>query len=77
MFKGMLIGTDEITDYIIEFSTGFIDVELVRDYFYDCKAVLKKVDIDALISENENNHIRDEKKKNYIKNYRWKLCLQL
>lgn len=62
MFKRILIDTEEITDFIIEFSVEPIDEELVYEYFTGCNGILKSVLVRTLKHENKDSHIRDYKK---------------
>ncbi len=62
MFKEMLKDADEITSFIIEKSANDIDEELVLEYFWGCKAILKSVEIDSLLIEDTNHHVQLESK---------------
>lgn len=61
MFKPILKDSDEIADYIVTFSIAPIDEDLVRDYFYGTKGVLKCVHTDTLISSYEDQNIKNIK----------------
>jgi len=68
MFKKILKDADEITSFIIETSPNEIDEELIFEYFFGCKAILKKVEIDTLQLEDINHHIQlKAKEKRYQK----------
>lgn len=62
MFKKELSDSDEITDFIVEFSVGFVDEELIRDYFFNCRAILKRVPINCLKAGMSDHHIYEKKK---------------
>lgn len=64
----MLIDADEITSFIIETSPNYVDEELIFEYFFGFKAILKKVEIDTLQIEDTNHHIQSKtKEKKYQK----------
>lgn len=63
MFKSTLESAEEITDFICDFATDHIDLDLVKEYFFNCKAVLKIVPIENLREGNESNNIRVLKKR--------------
>lgn len=66
MFKPILKNTEEIMNFINEFASEPIDEELVREYFYGCKAILKIVLVHSLKQGNEDYHIKNfEKEKRY------------
>lgn len=68
MFKEILKDAYEITSFIIETSPNDVDEELISEYFFGCKAVLKKVDISSIECGDTNHHIRfREKEKRYQK----------
>jgi len=62
MFKPILENAEEITDFIITYTSYSIDEEFVQEYFFGCKAFLRKVSILDLREEDENQHIKDEVK---------------
>lgn len=62
MFKKILDSTDEITGFIIETSSDFVDEELIYEYFFGCKAVLKSVEVSELRMEDQNHHLRSRRK---------------
>jgi hypothetical protein len=62
MFRKILKDRDEITDYIVEFASNYVDVDLVRDYFFGCKGVLQKVPIKTIRPGDRDTHMRDKKK---------------
>lgn len=65
MFKKVLKDSDEITDFIVKFSTDFVDEELIREYFFGCRAILKKVPVRTLKLEDPAHHTRDRKKEKF------------
>lgn len=68
MFKKILKDADEITSFIIGTSPNDVDEELVFEYFWGCKAILKKIEIDTLQIEETNHHIESKaKEKKYQK----------
>ncbi len=68
MFKEVLKDAAEITNFIIETSPTDVDEELVFEYFFGCKAILKNVEIDTLQIEDTNHHIQVKaKEKRYQK----------
>jgi hypothetical protein len=60
MFKPILENAEEIADFVIKFAVHQIDEELVMEYFFGCKAILKSVPIDTLIEGDKNQHIASE-----------------
>lgn len=62
MFKKILKDADEIASFIIETSPNDIDEELVLEYFFGCKAILKKIGINTLQIEHTNHHIQSKVK---------------
>ena len=56
--KSILENNKEIADYIQENSTSHVDYCLILDYFINCKAILKEVNISDLVFDNEDNHIQ-------------------
>jgi hypothetical protein len=58
MFKETLTDASEIVSYIIKTSPNDIDEELVFEYFFGCKAILKKIEINNLQIEDTNHHIQ-------------------
>ena len=62
MFKKNLDNADEITSFIVETSSDFVDEELIYEYFFGCKAVLKSVEVSKLKIEDQNHHLRSQRK---------------
>lgn len=66
--KPVLETNKEIADYIQENSTSHVDYGLILDYFINCKAILKEININDLVFDNEDNHIQcDTKQESYNK----------
>lgn len=63
--KSVLENNKEIADYIQENSTSHVDYGLILDYFINCKAILKEVNINDLVFDNEDNHIQCERKQEF------------
>lgn len=58
MFKTTLSNSEEIADYMLEFAVNYIDEELIREYFFNCKAILKIVSVDDLQEGEKTQNIR-------------------
>jgi len=58
MFKSILKDNFEIAEYISSISTNYIDLEVAEEYFFGCYAILKKVDVNALKTDDEDHHLR-------------------
>ncbi len=68
MFQKILKDADEITNFIIVMSPDPVDEDLLLEYFFGCKAVLKTVDITTIRHEDENHHLQSKvKEKRYEK----------
>jgi len=66
MFKKQLKNSTEIAEYISEFATDYVDEDLVIEYFFNCKGVLKKVSVEEIQLDNSDNHSRSKiKEKRY------------
>lgn len=66
--KSILENNKEIADYIQENSPSHVDYDLILDYFTNCKAILKEMNINDLVFDNEDNHIQCEiKQESYNK----------
>ncbi len=57
MYKPILKDNFEIAEYISSISTNYFDLEVAEEYFFGCYAVLKKVDVDALKTDDEDHHL--------------------
>lgn len=68
MYKKFLKDADEIAEFIVESSPGFIDEDLVREYFFGCHAVLRTVRLETITAESVSHHVRNRfKEKIYEK----------
>lgn len=67
MFKKELKNSTEIVEFIIEFATDYVDEDMILEYFFDCKAVLKKVPINSIKQGNLTNNSRSKKKEKEYK----------
>ena len=68
MFKKELKNSIEIAEFISEFATDYVDEDLILEYFFGCKAILKKVSTITIKIENSDNHIRNKKKEKIYEN---------
>mgnify|MGYP001379322342 CR=1 FL=1 len=66
--KSVLKTNKEIADYIEENSSEFIDYNLILDYFINCKAILKEVNIRDLKFDNQDHHIKCKQKQESYNN---------
>jgi len=60
----VLRDAQEITNWIEETSSEYVDAEVIEEYFAGCKAVLKRVPVDSIRPGNDEHHMRDPKKEN-------------
>jgi hypothetical protein len=54
----------EIAEYIQDLSTEYVDEELIEDYFYGKRGVLKLVDINSLKEGSKEHNLSNRKKEN-------------
>jgi len=67
MFKKELKNSAEIVEFIIEFATDYIDEDMILEYFFDYKAVLKRVPTNSIKPGNLASNARSKKKEKEYK----------
>ena len=67
MFKPILENEDEITDYIVEFASDFVDPIIIKEYFFECNAILRTEFVDHLKEGDKNHNIKNPNKEKHYK----------
>ena len=54
----------EIAQYIEECSENVVDFQMIEEYFFNCEAELREVNIDSLLSDSDDHNLEDLEKQN-------------